>query len=371
MTLETINEETKETTEKKVESLFLEDTTEKVYKKDIISNIENELKKENRTFLSTDVPKNIRFSQKDGRLQVQIPSYGTYPISNIGFERLCKILKAPARFFRQLPFENIQKDLSVQTLNTNYDRINFIIKNNVITGVSVRDFDVSPKDVLEKVLQNNSLKIIEGGYFNGNVFINYTNSENTPIINDSFQYGLSIICDDTGKDNPHLDTYLYRLICANGALAREYAPFQRFSNKQNKDSILDVISDKIQNGDYDLSSNISDSLSNMKDQLIPQDEKKYLQYYLKRSLDFKNRDDGKSRFQQEIVSKEASYYDLMNFITDYAKGFDLYNKRKLEILAGNMLPAFKEVNPHDEIFHGYAEIKRKAMRKEIMGDFED
>lgn len=344
------NEENKEV--KDINSLF------KVLKED---NIKSSL---------VDDLGNIKFGQNtDGYLTIDY-GQGTNVVTNSGFDRLCTLLNVPAKFVRKLPYDNIIKDLTASLMNTQVDHMSFITKDSDIIGVSSRKDPILTLEAVDRSFSSNRLEEIkEIGLENNNLIINFTRDrELLPFSDDTLDIGLSLNHDNTTGGSPSLSLYFWRLICSNGAVARDLVKIVKFSNRLEKSKMLSLLSERITTSLDDAKTILREAIIKMKETKIDPTDRKYIRGYLGRKLNWGENDTSTTQYDLKIGgNNDTNYYDVMNYITDFAKNFDLEEKHRLELLGGRMLDHFRVIKPASEVFPGYSEYKRRFIHKELNG----
>jgi len=316
------------------------------------------------SIITTDSPSTIEFEMgSDGELEAKVAG-AKLQFAERGFDRFCDLISVPKKFVKALPFENIKKDLYASLMSSALNRITFMLKNGVVVGATPKEDPVYPREVIDKAFSVNHKDIKEINLYDDQLIVNFTRDTQQPVINETIDTGISLFHNGGVGANPTLSFYFWRQICSNGAMTKHLVKLGRFSSRMKKDRMLNVFESRVNSSLDEGNDILCSSIRNMNEEIIEEPEKKYLKHFLSKKLRFKEHDDGPSKFQLDIMSKEASYYDLLNFITDFAKSFGLFDKYTIERLGGDMVAYFLDVKPTSELFKGYAEFKRKAMHKE-------
>lgn len=327
-----------------------------------IDQLQETLNKETIQTVKIDGIASISYKQRgDGVLQLEVGGRAN-PVTQTAFVKLCSLLKAPARFLVELPFENISKDLLVRAFKTEEEKINLILKDDVIIGLSTREEVLTTRELLENTIPSIDKNCIRNiSLVNERMFLSFVRSKESPLPGDQIETGLTITHDDSGGLAPAIDYYFYRLACSNGAVVKEIMKIAKFSNRMSKVKTLDLYKNRIEQSLDHINSIICTAIGTMSASPIPAEEKRFISDY----LGFKNREDGLNLFQSKVHNNPAAtYYDLMNFITDFAKSFDPIEKRIYESLGGNMILHFREFNKSVDLFPKFTEFKRQKLHEE-------
>jgi hypothetical protein len=304
---------------------------------------------------------NVKFD-KDADNRVTL-DWGNGPIQmqNTGFTRLCKLLKAPENFLNQLPLDNIRRDVVARLMSSeDLSRITAIIKNNRIVGVSKKEAPLSALSLLQnsQIFTTNHKTFQSCGVTNGRVMIDYTVTDNQPLPNDSFGFGISMVHDDTMGTYPSIAPYSFRMVCANGLVHTRTFGNVRFSNRMSNDKFMESFSAKATELPTQMFAEYASVLSTMQNKSIEGEEKPIIRDFLSDTLNWESGIDGSTTYEAEIARKgTATYYDLMNFTTNYANQLDLRSRRTTQMLGAEMFDFFK--GDQGELFKGYAEHHRK------------
>lgn len=314
-----------------------------------------------------DSPSAINFFKSDKNLFTVDTGQGKYPLTNSGFERFCKLIKVPSKFLLSLPHDNTFKDLKSTLYRAPITGINFIIKNGVIVGVSNKEQTTSAIEVLDRVFtDNHNFKIRNIGMEGEELILDFTRDSISPIVGDELECGLSLHHSDHDGSHPSLHNYIYRLICSNGAKALTSNKVAKFSGRMTKDKVFEILNERISTNIELIMSNLTSSIEKLNNTTIPTDEKKYIRGFLRKKLEFKDHDDIEASYDEKIHNKgEPTFYDLMNFITDSAKNFDIVNRDRIESLGGQLVVNFNPDRPTMELFRGYEAYKFNARKKEL------
>lgn len=323
------------------------------------------LKAQDRQVIPVDTITNIKFSHDaTGKLNTNFGS-GDKGFTEGGFSRFCKTLGVPARFVSSLPHENTCKDLYASLYSSGLDKINFIVKKDRITGVASRDDSVSTLDLMDKVFTGApDRKVKEISFYNETADVSFTRQSIAPILNDQIDLGLMLSHDDSYGSNPSVSLYFWRLICENGAVAKQLEKIVKFG-RMNREQMFTVLGDRVESSLDTLGITLGASIKNMSQKTIPDEDKKYYKAYLRKKLSFEDKGYLETKYASLIEqNSSATYYDLMNYITDSAKDFDSSQKTKLLVMGGEMVSHFKDFNPTLDVLRGFTEFKRKKIYKE-------
>ena len=331
-----------------------------------LDELRDKLSKEVRKSVYTDSPTTVDFFKSDKNLYSADTTQGKYPFSNTAFDRLCKLLNVPAKFMKKLPADNAIKDLKASLYRTPLKGLNFIVKNDVIVGISDKEQTTSALEVIDRLFTpNHGFSVKNIGMSGEQLVIDFTRDTITPIIDDSLEYGLSLKHSDHDGSHPHLSHYVWRQVCSNGLIVLQLEKLAKFSNKMPKEKMLEMLNERVSYNIDLISASLGGAVDKMSTTTIPQEERKYLKSFLYKKMDFENHDDLDVGFEEKISRRaESTYYDLMNFITDAAKNFSVLERRGLEGLGGQLLSNFKSDRVTLEYFKGYAAHKFAAIQKE-------
>lgn len=283
--------------------------------------------------------------------------------SETGFERFCKCIDAPSKFLTKLPIENIRKDTSARLLGSTLGFVNLITKRDIITGCTLKEHPVSASDVILNGLQNANFNFRElSTSHNEKVFIPFTTDSSEPISGDELGMGTLLSMDDSNGEFPTLQPYIWRQICSNGAIARSLGKPYKFSSRLTRDKMLEVLAQKIETESERFQEVIHKAIVAMNSQIIPNEEKSHLESFMSKKLKWDKEEGSPEDYTEEIhENKNATYYNLFNYITNAAKNWDTEGRVKIQTLGGSMLGYFKEHGVKDEIFKGYTEFKRREL----------
>lgn len=343
--------------------LFLPNAGQKEFES--IDTLRDFLKTEKRgTYLCTDFNK-IKFSlSKDNEFLIDF-GIGNYRFTVDGFNKFCKYFNVPTKFVSGLPYDNIVKDLYASLLNSDKEFVTFLYKDDKIYGISNREEPISTLEVLDTAFRTNHKEFKTIGFNNEEVIVNFCSNILNPIPGDIYGSGLSLHHNGTEARTPTLDFYYWRQVCTNGAVATSLIKLNKFSNRMDKSKFLSNFNSRVDQSLQKANDMLLVSLKSMHTKQIPNEEKPHVKEFLARKLDFNNNEGGSNSFDLEVTNKtEVTYYDLMNFITDYAKDFALVERHELEILGASISAYFRPVQPASELFKGYAEFKRRRIHKE-------
>lgn len=324
-----------------------------------------------RTFLEAEKPRvemvdrsnftNLKFDKdSDNRVTMD---WGNGPVSvqNTGFSRLCKLLKAPENFLTTLPLDNIRRDVVARLLGMEeLQRMALIIKNNRVVGVSKREAPMTGLDVFQKTpfFQTNHKTYRSVGITNNRIQVDCTTTENSPLANDIYGFGMSLVHDDTSGTYPSVSPYSYRIVCANGAIHPKFFGSFRFSSRMSHDKFYESFETKTNDIPATMFNHYATVLSTMSTTPVPEEEKPILGDFLTDRLNWEDGIDGRTAFEAEITRKgTATYYDLMNLVTNYANQLDLHNRRATQIIGSEVFDFFG--GESSELFKGYAEHRRE------------
>lgn len=294
---------------------------------------------------------------------------GAMEFSPTGLDSFCKILGAPPKYIRTLPYDNVVKDLSASLLSSQLKKMNLIFNNkNVIQGVSGREKAIHTVDVIEefrKALPSVDMRELAG--FNHEYIINFTSHpvDMPQLDNDNFLSGLAITHDGNCGLSPEIGFFIYRLVCSNGAVSKELVAMSKISNRKGRDKVLEVFRERLTTSLDTVNMDLKEAIFKMTGSRIEGEDVKYINKYLKKKMDYNNHDNVQSNYNRKIKDG-STYYDLMNFITDSAKEYDAVEKHKLETLGGRMLSFYHPSRPSSEVLPGYTEFKRRTKHKELV-----
>jgi len=347
-----------------VPKILADDAPDKFFS--VLDEVREKLSKEVRKSVYTDSPTTVDFFKSDKNLYSADTTRGKYPFSNLGFDRLCKLLNVPAKFMKKLPSDNAIKDLKASLYRTPLKGLNFIIKDDVIVGVSDKEETTSALEVLDRLfVPGHGFAVKNIGMSGEQLVVDFTRDTITPILNDSLEYGLSLRHTDHEGTHPQLSHYVWRQVCSNGLIVSQLQKLAKFSNKMPKDKMFEMLSERVSYNIDLISTPLGSAVERLNTSTIPQEERRFLKSFLSKKMDFENHDDLDTGFEEKISRKaESTYYDLMNFITDAAKNFSVLERRGLEGLGGQLVSNFKPDTVTLEYFKGYAAHKFAAIQKE-------
>jgi len=331
-----------------------------------IDELRDHLKKDSLAVKTIDGPSSIRFNQdSNGLLQADVTGE-KYNFTKNGFDIFCKIFKVPPKFVKDLPFENIVKDLSVSILKSPLSEVSLITRNSKIVGASTRKQPLNTLDVVDKAFATNRVDFKNIGLSNGQLIVDFTRDKTVTLSGEVFETGINLIHDGDIGDTPSLDYYFWRLVCKNGAVSKKIISLSKFSKKMTNDAVYTLLSERVGVSLDIPNAMLKDSISRMETTKIADDDRKYIKMFIGKKLDFASREDGETQY--DIKIKEGStYFDLMNFTTDFAKSLDSANQNRIERFGGSMLGYFQTTKPSSEILKGYTEFKRLKVYKEKQG----
>lgn len=328
------------------------------------------LKTTDRRVMIADNINTVKFNHDmNGKLMIDFGS-GPYGFTETGFERFCKKIHVPASFVSALPCENSCKDLLASIYQSKIEQVNFIVKDNKIVGASDREDTVSTLEIVDRLFSSASdKKLKEIGVYREKALIYFTKEGSIPLVDDPIDYGLCVTHDDSTASNPSLDFYFFRQICSNGAVSRHIEKISKLSNRMDKMQMFDVLTQRVEQSlDY-VNSTLSAAVRSMSTAPILSDDKKYLKMYLTPKLRFKENEYIALKYDELIGQKDnATYYDLMNFVTDSAKDFAIDERHRLMALGGDMVAHFKSQKATLDVFKGFNEFKRQKMHKEHLAN---
>lgn len=304
------------------------------------------------------------FSQNaDGKLEMVVGG-NKFTFTGTGFDRFCKLIRVPSKFVLKLPYENVVKDLTASLIASELEKISCIVQDDTIIGASSREEPLTPTEVIQAAYKDTTSKeFADIALSDGFVITNFTRKQDALPFNEVIKTGLSVVHDFASGNPPSLEYYWQRLICTNGNVARKFITLGRFSKKMTRTKILETLSERINKNLEDRDFILKDSIVKMRDTKIQPDDIKYLKSYLSSKMDWENHGDILNNYTIQIKDG-STYYDLMNLITDGAKGYDSVDKLGFEMLGGTMVEYFLPVKPTSEILPGYCEFKRKLIHRE-------
>lgn len=309
----------------------------------------------------------LKFSQStDGKLQLDWGS-GVFEFTDTGFTRFCEAIKVPANFVRILPFDNLVKDLLIAFLHVTAKSLTILYKDNLVYGVSKRVEPLSCLEILNSAFMTNHKEFTNVSILNEDMLVQFTNNEFTLMPGDNFKSGLSLVHRGSQGVTPELSFYTLRLICTNGMVGSSLVKLGKFSNRLEKSKLLTLLPDRVDSNLVTANDLLITSCVKMSQSEVPQEEKKFIKGFLAKKLDFNIEDasdGGSNQFDALITNKVCTFYDLLNFITDYAKNFETEDKFEIEALGGRLAAGFRDVDPASELFSGYTEFKRKMLHKD-------
>lgn len=298
----------------------------------------------------------------NGKLVVDF-GQGKYNFSETGFDRYCKLINAPSRFVKGLPYDNIIKDLSASMFKSEVEKINLLTQGSTIMGASSKDRIISPLEIIESGIDPTGKEFPEISISEGQMLLRFTKSTEVMPFGEVLKTGLAITQDIGSGAAPSLDYYFLRLVCLNGAVARKFIKIGKFSGKMEKSKVLEVLKARIETNFKDKDMILKECITRMTSSIITPDDRKYIKLYLSAKMNLKNHEDISNKLDIQ-VKDGSNYYDLMNVITDGAKNYGPVDKFKFESLGGTMIEHFLPVKSTSEIFPGYCEFRRKKIYKE-------
>ncbi len=331
-----------------------------------LEELREHLGKQTRRSLFTDSPTTVDFFKSDKNIYSANTTQGSYPFSESGFEKLCKMLKVPSKFVLNLPSDNVTKDLKASLYRMPLKGLNFITKNDVIVGVSEKEQTTSATEVLDNLFPaNHAYGIRNIGLSGENLIVSFTRDSITPFIGDTLEYGLSMLHSDHDGSHPQMGHYVWRQVCSNGLIALKLEKISKLSRKMPKDKMFEMFNSRVSENIELLTKSLTGALTRLQETVINPDEKKYLKTFLAKKLDYEAYADLSVKFDDVISHKsESTYYDLMNYVTDSAKNFSVMQRHYVEGLGGQLLANFKPDRASLECFNGYAAHKFAAIQKE-------
>ncbi len=333
-----------------------------------IQEFREHLDKQNRVSPLVDASKGIKFGyDQSGKITMDYGS-GVKGFTENGFTRFCKMLHVPARYIANLPSENASKDLLATLHRSKLSKFSLVLLDDQIVGATPKEETVSTLEIIDRVFADGAPFNIKGiGGYKGNSIIYFTTESAVPIVNDQIDYGMALSHDDSMAGNPMVDFYFWRQICSNGAVARKLERLIKISNRMPKDKMFEVLINRIGTSLDSAASSFSSAVSTMSRTPIPTDDKKYLKSYIGSKFYFKDNQHLETKFETLIRNNDAAtYYDLMNYITDSAKDFPIDESHRFLALGGDMVAHFKENKPTLDVFTGFTEFKRKKIYKETL-----
>lgn len=343
--------------------VLIDDKPDEFFKS--VDNLRDYLTKQNRLSVYTDSPAAVEFFKSDKNMFSINTGQGKYPLSEGGFNRLCKILKVPPKFLLKLPSDNVFKDLKASLYKTQVKGLNFIIKNDVIVGIGEKPETTSALEVVDRVFTGNQYTIKNVGISAEDLVVDFVRDSTMPLINDNLYYGLSFKHSDSDGAHPQMSHYVWRQVCSNGLIVSHLEKLAKFSNRMPKEKMFEILTDRVRENIDLISSSLHGLVNTMNETKVPQEERRFIKDFLEKKMDFENHNDLSEKYDSLITKKEeATHYDLMNFITDSAKNFSVLERRRIEMLGGQLMLNFKSESPSLEIFSGYQTFKFNALRKE-------
>lgn len=322
---------------------------------------------QNRVETVIDNGANVKFAQDEiGKLTIDFGK-GPFKFHETGFIGLCKTLKVPSRYLQSLPSENLIKDLFVGMAKCNADKLNLVTKADRFTGIAAREERVSTREILNRISNlDGNIQFKELSYLNEQTRMSIATSTIVPLPNEVFDCGVALFHDDSSGLHPDLNHYIYRQTCSNGAKTTKLIKISGFSQRMSKLKMLDLLPKKIQTNVTNLEAQITSTLTSMSSMLVGAEDKKYIKKFLAKKLGFNVHKDGFEAFDKEMLKETATYYDLMNFITNFAKKFDDSSRKdSIEHIGGDMLGFFKQNHRAMEPLQGFNTFKTKQLHKEL------
>lgn len=342
--------------------LFNPDSEEMVFEK--IDKFKDFLQTQDRKEFPVEDFKAINFSKDStGKFLVDFGS-GPRMFTPSGFSALCSTIKVPNRFITKLPHENMCRDLTASLFRSDEKILNFITSKDNVIGVSTRKVPVSTLEVLEKLLLENGLNYTDINYHKGMSAVSVVKGRITCLTGDEFDCGVVIQHDDCFGDHPRFGQYIWRLICTNGARVKTFEKTSKFSNRLDKTKMFDLFSTRLTESMDLVCNDFVSVINRMTETKIPREDKRYLKAFVSKKLG--HEEGGDPEYEMNIHDNDdATYYSLMNYITDYAKNFEPSQKNKYELLGGNVLSYFKDKGGSHEILPGFSNYRLKQIKKEI------
>lgn len=283
-------------------------------------------------------PRTVRLIKSDNDILKLEISSGIKEFYSVRKSFLYKLLKWYNISYHNINHFNIDTIVAIcndnlkAISNNNYHSyIKLKIENDEAVGIVSSRFTTITDLEIINLAEQFHIDTISRDDFNLRIYT--TIKENSePIVGDRFGYGFNIVNSETGFSPVKAENFILRYWCTNGATTKITNDQHSFNHyNMNKNDVINILTQTLNN---------SSSIRGLFDEKI----KKALK--IKAELFFPNIQYqvgniiGTSKgfkFFNDFDEKNASKYDLFNYITDNAKRFNLLEKYQLEQLGGNIM----------------------------------
>lgn len=252
-----------------------------------------------------------------------------FPIRESFFMKLLKWFSFPIRQLDLLDNETITSICNDYLLNIKSSKVFIKLEDSeALTITSSKFSEVLDIDLINKVIPLGINKLFIDDY-NTNILVE-EKCKIVPFPNDVFGFGLSIMNSETGFSAIHLNDFLFRYICSNGAYIKEPGHENKFYHYNLfVPDVFKRLEELINNINY-RAKIIETKLRGMASPI-----KKSEIFSINKEI-FRNT---AIRLLNDVIDSDTQItkYDLMNLITERAKELPFGLRTKIETIAGNLI----------------------------------
>lgn len=252
-----------------------------------------------------------------------------FPIRESFFMKLLKWFSFPIRQLDFLDNDTVTSICNDYLLNIKSSKVFIKLEDSeALTITSSKYSEVLDIDLIKEVIPIGIKKLFIDDY-NTNILVE-EKCKIVPFPNDVFGFGLSIMNSETGFSAINFRDYLFRYICSNGAYIKEDGDENKFYHYNLfVPDVFNRLKDKINNINY-RALTIEKKIREMETPINKSEI-----FSINKEI-FRNT---AIRMLNDVIDSDSriTKYELMNLITERAKGLPIGLRTKIETIAGNLI----------------------------------
>lgn len=277
-------------------------------------------------------PSNLKIVGEGNSLHLRIMN-GTvkeFPIRRAFLYKLLRWYKFPLSLIYNLSVETISSICNDFLINIKSDSVFVKIENGQALTILSKNYNELTDLEILKNLSNIGISRISRNDF----FMSVNTKEKykiKPYPGDDFGIALNITNSETGFRALTVQQFLYRYTCSNGAYTSLSDDNDNVRYHYGNYDLQNFLSDKV-NKIKETRNSIFEKLSKLNSNPVDEDKLKNVEKGIATVLG----SDKAKKFLADF-SPNKTMYDLFNYITERAKGFDLSKRYFLESFAGSLI----------------------------------